>query len=282
LFGGKWDGIQDVKEYAQMFWDLLGAFPESGMGWAHDPLLNKYYRKMVLHLDSTLNFPRHHGMGEKTTDAIQAERKGQILNVDASGAVQAANKKRKRGSDVPVRQDDGKLHSALETLLSTAKSCLPESLQPYTEHVWDMTVNFSTCMTPDHVDEYHHDGPGHVILNLCLASDGYVIFTDADPKVLPSDAADLQPFCGLYFPSGSWLGFTDYMRYGHTHQILRMEPEATPMLLPTPGSRPGKNVRIVVTFRFGKCPRKWTDLWDTYYEAEYAVHLHHIYRRNKY
>ena len=260
-----------------MFWDLLGTFPDSGVGWAHVRSMDKYYRKIVLHLNSTRPHPRHHGKGEEVTDAIHAKRKGLVLNVNASG-VRPANHGKRPGAT----EDKGELHSAITTLLSKAKTCLPEFLQSYTKHVWDITVNFSTCVTPDHVDEYHYDGPGHVILNLCLAGDGYVVFTDAEPNVLPSDdkkAKDPQLFCGIYFPSGSWLGFSEYMRYGHTHQILRLEPETTPLQLPTPGSSPGKNVRIIVTFRFGKCPKDWTDLWDDYHDAFYdEVHLYNIYR----
>lgn len=50
--------------------------------------------------------------------------------------------------------------------------------------LYDLTVNYSSGRTPDHADEYEYDGPGHIIVNLCFSSDGYLFFTQEQPVLV--------------------------------------------------------------------------------------------------
>jgi hypothetical protein len=126
--------------------------------------------------------------------------------------------------------------------MNTVRSWLPPELEKYAEVAYDPTVIISGTITPDHVDEINGDGPGEVIVNLCLNGDGLLVFS--------SESKADADFVGCYMPPNAWIAFSGTLRVAATHQVLRMEKR--PVKLDFNLKKPRASDRIVLCFRFGK------------------------------
>jgi hypothetical protein len=130
-------------------------------------------------------------------------------------------------------------------LVNSVRSWLPPDLQEFAKVVYDPTIIISGTITPDHVDEINWDGPGEVIVNLCLNGDGLLVFS--------SEANTDADFVGCYMPPNSWIAFTGQLRCAGTHQVLRLEPR--PVMLDFSLKKPRPSDRIVLCFRFGEATK---------------------------
>ena len=237
------------KEFSKECWEIAKTWPTAHTRFWHDQEANDYMTKMVLHLDGpglrTTPFPRLVGTIEMDEDM-------QPIHADKSKKVEKARQQNtvvidKNGTR--LRKTKSKTHKnksfqKWKDLVDMVRQKLPSSLKRFTTVVYDLTILFSGTVTPDHIDEPEGDGPGHVIVNLCLNGDGILVFSsEADPNAL---------FHGTYMMPNAWIAFTGNLRYAATHQVLRLE--SRPIKLDFKLRKPRAHDRIIVCIRFGNPP----------------------------
>ena len=148
-----------------------------------------------------------------------------------------------------AKYNAGPTHRWFCKLIQQARSHIPLRFAAMKNHLWDLTILYNSAWTPDHVDECEKDGPGHLVMNLVFNGTGWMIFC--------GEVHDTAKFLGVLVVPGVWTMFTDELRYEATHQVLRMED--SPVALTFQSSAPPAHVRIVVTARFGECPKEWVE-----------------------
>jgi hypothetical protein len=238
--GGIFTSQKDCKDLAMACWTLAKQWPTAcGSFWDTDEA-NDYMSKMVVHLEgpglTTLSLPRLTGSLEEDRVSLEQKRRKNTLVIDKKGV-------HLHGMKSTFKADHDNLDFAKwKSIVEMVRDKLPRKLRQYTNVVYDLTILFSGTVTPDHVDDPTGDGPGHLIVNLCLNGDGLLIFS--------SEADANADFVGCYMMANAWIAFTDELRYAATHQVLRLEQ--TPSKVDFNLKRPRVHDRIVLTVRFGK------------------------------
>ena len=247
VYGGRcYSQDKACKKLALDCWEFAKQWPAARTRFWHTDAADNYMTKMVLHLDgpglATRPLPKLMGsiedynnkkFGPAQRKKIEKARRGNVLVIDEHGVHLQKTKQGHHGAaPSPVFQN-------WKDLVNLVRSWLPPELQEFAKVVYDPTVIISGTITPDHVDEINAEGPGEVIVNLCLNGDGLLIFS--------SEANTDADFVGCYMPPNSWIAFTGHLRCAGTHQVLRLESK--PVKLDFNLKKPRSTDRIVLCFR---------------------------------
>ena len=178
------EGIQSktAKTFASNCWALTKSFRHALQPWGHDSTLDQRMYKIIINFNTsqiqTLAFPSltASNIEPDKREPLEKVRRGQIITIKNNNIINTNNKDKTDATTNKLMTS--LLDLAVNKLTRGQKQTLKCTKEdPIPKETYDMTILFSSTNTVDHVDEPDGDGPGHIIVNLDLASDGFLIFS---------------------------------------------------------------------------------------------------------
>lgn len=202
-------------------------------------------------------------LGDKQMEALEADVSAKIVVVRKDDSASTA-----AGKKLPTIKG---LYGLLLLLLEQSQENYeavhgPQKRKP---PQYDIAFNVTGTHVGMHADNPLADGPGHMILNDTFIGEGWVNYVaelvdhaDKTPR-----GKEMGRMVGHYAGEGTYYGFTNCVRYVHTHGVFRLLK--TPAKLDMTSKKPGPSVRITATTRTGEAPRNWVSEYESaFYKKE--------------